>query len=179
MNRRDFLKLLGVSSTAAVLTPATVLAGIPEKKQPELLVTEYVLSRRGPGLSLIEGLVLPAPASTFCRARILLPADGGSEIAVLRGVASGNGPGEVILDGVRNSGGINVIVGGHPLDVSIFSPDFVAVDWPVIRREPAIALEIDYTAFADHDETFYLGLAYQSFGDDTCTPFPNEDINHA
>jgi len=183
MNRRDFLKLIGVSSdqaeqvlrlhSAAVLTPAAVLAAVPEKKQPELLVTEYVLPP-APGIAVIAGFVLPAPASTYCRARILLPADGPSEVALVKAVASGNGPAQVLLDAVRSSGGISVVA-GRPIDVSVFSRDFVAVDWPAImRRPPPVALEIDYTAFGADDEEFHLGLAYQSVGPEgmaPCGPF--------
>jgi hypothetical protein len=169
MNRRDFLRLLGVTTAAAVLTPTVTLAADPKLRRPELLVTEYAL----PGTivsAAITGLVLPAPAGRYCRARIVLPHGSEATFAQLVSVASFNDPATILLDGVRTQGDERSVTIG-PIDAAVFSRDFVPVDWPTISRERA--LDIDYTAFGDRrDEEFFLGLVYWTANESNCPPFP-------
>ena len=150
MNRRDFLKLLGVGAAAAVITPARLV--YHDLQEQERLVTEYDLVPSGasPGMLLISGFTLEAPAGKLCTAILRVS---GNNCVCPNGIVTGNGPAEIAITQIEQA---RLPMLALEVDATVFNGDLVPVDWGVASKDRPI--HIHYRSMSDKDETLLLGL---------------------
>lgn len=172
MQRRDFLRLLGLSAAAAAVAPSTLVQAASDPDPVSL--SRYAVAT-SPG-SWKTAFVLEAPAGRLCRAQIIVPESAPSTVnAYVTGVLSGNAFSQVVIERVAGSFSsqdgepMNMLAGEVDAYVLNTMEHCCPVDWGAITRDRA--LEIDYRSLdPEQDQTLLLALFYEVR--DTRHPWP-------
>jgi hypothetical protein len=165
MNRRKFLKFLGV--TGAVASTGLIEVFAATESRPEMLVEHYPITIgrvEGPyGDLAISAFVLPAPGGKLCRAvlEVLNQTVLKKPFVVPRMVAVLNEPSQIVINRVGYHDKPSMI---YPCDIdaAIFNDRGcpVPVDWGIITYRRSLELDYQSFGFEPDDRELYLGLYF-------------------
>jgi hypothetical protein len=168
VDRRDFLRRLGLTAAATALAPASLVQAAGGKR--EILTTTYPLSVGNvAGATFpsrdasVSAYILEAPKGQLCRAALVIPEDAPPHtVASIFACQGGNEPGQIVIHRVGLHEESSLLYGD--LDAAVFKTQelYCPVDFGAVRR--GRALEIDYSSFRFLEGQFlYLALYHHNF----------------
>lgn len=178
MQRRDFLRLVGLGAAGVALGPSQLVKAAPAldraldgvPRTDELQVTRYAFAAFRETLNGVSAFALEAPAGVRCRAVLELPEQCPRDMACsVFAIRSGNDYAQVLLERVGRPKEPNLFASG--VDACVFRTDecYCPFDGGAVTHD--CPLYVDYQAMPGQgDQVLLLALWHHHFHISSCGP---------